>query len=100
MSMFPFADKHSRDAFERKWAEHAERCTEKPVILCVGNGDAGDKAPYEERQAKGATLRLSGPRRQKPAIDRIIYGVLENGRTKKHSKKLFRETTDVLISVG
>jgi hypothetical protein len=43
--MFPFADKHFRDALEQKWAKDAERCTEKPVILSVGNGGARNKAP-------------------------------------------------------
>jgi hypothetical protein len=96
MSIFPFADKHYRDAFEKKWAKHAKRCTEEPVILSVGNGGARNKAPYEERQAKGATLRLSGPRRQKKAIDRIIYGVLRNGRAKERIAESYPEkTTDV-----
>jgi hypothetical protein len=69
-----------------------------PVILSVGNGGAGDKAPCEERQAKGATLRLSGPRRQRPTIDEIIYGVLRNGHTKERIAESYPERRPMLFN--
>jgi hypothetical protein len=43
--MFPFADKHFRDAFEKKRQSMPKDAQKKPVILSVGNGGARNKAP-------------------------------------------------------
>jgi hypothetical protein len=59
------------------------------------------KRRVEERQAKGATLRLSGPRRQGLAIDRVIYGCAEKLAVEKSiAEWLSQKRPMLLISVG